>query len=222
MIEFTVETNYRPYRNGNITKKLEKFLDRYVQCGIFDEAATKPVKKRTKSYKSLKVGKLAIILEFGQEEFKVTKTRIFPHPRIKGEWIKIKKGTSIKIPARKAFRQILENKKYLDEIFNRIAPRMRSLFTAGESKGDSPVKTWKAVAKIAEDITKKSYSSKNFESNSELTQFLKGIDYPLIDNMQLYNSIIAKVKSGSKEAKKLYKQDINKKVKDILGQIRKK
>lgn len=218
-IKIDVETKFKPYRNGALTKKLTIFLDRYVRCGVFGAKAKKRhVNTTRKAY--ISVGQLALQNEYGTDTYTLKEDRRIKHPQ-RDEWIVLKKGTSIKIPARPAFRNVVDNQQYVNEIFARITPIVKSLFTAGESKGTSAIKSWKKMGIVMEDVVKKSYSDLNSPKNSSLTQWFKDKDDPLSDTNQVYNAITSKVISEERSIKGAFKQKVNARTKSILNQLRK-
>ena len=196
MLEINIDTEYvAAKKDGSLTKKIELFLDHYVKAGVFGGNASKPAKKRQGKTKALKVGRLAVLNEYGHT-IKPKKTIRFPHPNIPGKWFILARDKEYEVPPRQVFgRLVIKDTKYFEKIKNEIVARVSILFSPGIRKGDTPRKCWQGVGKIVKDAMQESYKDMDsIDPNSEMTKLLKGEMYPpLMETDTVYDSIDYKV-----------------------------
>ena len=201
-VTINVETKFRPNRNNQITNKLDDFLNRYANIGILDTKDSGRKKYKTSDGRSVDIITIARNNEFGYS-FTPKKTRTIKGRT--GKIMKLKAGKEYHIPRRPAFRRSLEG-EYLKEIEKKLTSRVKRLFTAKESKKRSAINAWKDMAKIVEDVIKKSYKdSEGLASNSLMTQALKGFNHPLTETGQVQDAITHRIKLRSFNEKNVSK-----------------
>lgn len=194
----SVDVKIKRNKKGEIPKKILNFIDRYVKLGIYGRNASKP-STRGSGLKGMKLGKVALRNELGVNTYEIKKTIKFKNPRTQ-EWVIFPKGSKITIPARPAFRTFTTNKIALKRIGTTAASAIRLMIG---KRGISFRQAWKYIGDVALINLKNIYKSKMFEPNSDkTTAIIKGFDYPLMDDSEVYNAISYSILSGNKESDK--------------------
>ena len=196
MLEINIDTKYiAAKKDGSLTKKIEMFLDHYVKAGVFGRNASKPAKQRKGKTKALKVGRLAVLNEYGHT-IKPKKNIILSHPNIPNKRFVLTKDKEYIVPERPVFgRLVIRDTKYFEKIKSEITARVSILFSPGIRKGDTPRKCWEGVGEIVKNTMQESYKDMdNIKPNSEITKLLKGETHsPLMETATVYDSIDYKV-----------------------------
>lgn len=195
------QTRIRYNRNGEIPKKVFKFFDNFVKCGVFGSPAKQYIKRRSgtgrDAVKAFRIGQLAVRNEYGTNEYTVQKDIIINNPRAtntRDAKFVIKKGTKIKIPARPAFRNMAKDRTHLNAIGRVAKEAVSRLLKGGSVRG-----AWKKIGDASLREIQASYVSKKFKENSKLTVALKGMNFPLVDHLNVYAAIHYKILSSNRE-----------------------